>query len=147
MDLFWQYSLVFIAAAAPWLEIVVVIPVAIGAGLEPLPVMVVSFVGNALPVLGIISLFDWWEQRRGPVRRHWQGRAMRVWTRWGMPGLALASPALTGIHLATIMALALRADRRATALWMILSLALWTIGTGLATVLGIDNFREVFGFI
>ncbi len=145
MDLLWQYSLVFIAAAAPWLEIVVVIPVAIGAGLAPLPVMVVSFVGNALPVFGIVALFDWWERRRGPVRQRWQGRAMRVWTRWGVPGLALAGPAVTGIHLATVMALALRADRRATALWMTLSLVLWTVGTGLVTVLGIEGFRQLFG--
>jgi len=145
MDLLWQYTLVFLAAATPWLEIVIVIPVAIGAGLAPIPVTIVSFVGNALPVFGIIALFQWWERRRGPVRRRWSGRAMRVWAKWGLPGLALAGPAVTGIHLAVVMALALHADRRATTLWMTVSLALWSVGTTLVTVAGIEGFRQLFG--
>jgi Ca2+/H+ antiporter, TMEM165/GDT1 family len=145
MDPLWQYALVFLAAATPWLEIVIVIPVAIGAGLAPLPVAIVSFVGNALPVLGIVAMFRSWEQRRGPVRRRWSRRGVRVWARWGLPGLALTGPAVTGIHLAAVMALALHADRRATTGWMTLSLVLWTVATTLATVAGIEGFHKLFG--
>lgn len=145
MDLLWQYILVFIAAATPWLEILIVIPVAIGAGLAPLPVAVISFVGNALPVLGIVALFRWWEQRRGPVRRRWNRRAVRVWTKWGLPGLAIAGPLVTGIHLAAVMALALRAPRRATTWWMTVSLAVWTIATTAATLAGMEGLHRYFG--
>jgi Ca2+/H+ antiporter, TMEM165/GDT1 family len=144
VDLLWQYALVFLAAATPWLEIVIVIPVAIGAGLAPVPVAIVSFVGNALPVLGIVAMFRSWQRHRGPVRR-WRRRAVRVWARWGLPGLALTGPAVTGIHLAAVMALALHADRRATTGWMTLSLALWTVATTLATVAGIEGFHRLFG--
>ena len=58
-DLLWQYALVFLAAATPWLEIMIVIPVAVGVGLSPIPVTIISFIGNALPVIGIIALFRW----------------------------------------------------------------------------------------
>lgn len=139
LELFWQYALVFLAAATPWLEIIVVIPVAVGVGLAPVPVTVVSFIGNALPVFGIIALFRRWEARRGPVRRRWSKRAKRVWDRYGLPGLALAGPLITGIHLAAIMALALRADRRRTAVWMSLSLAIWSLVTVTATVAGFES--------
>ncbi len=144
-DLLWQYALVFLAAATPWLEIMIVIPVAVGMGLSPVPVTIVSFVGNALPVFGIITLFRRWEQRRGPVRRRWGPRSQRVWDRYGLPGVALAGPVLTGIHLAAVMALALRADRRLTALWMTLSLAFWSLVTVLVTAAGFEGLRWLFG--
>lgn len=144
-DLLWQYALVFLAAATPWLEIMIVIPVAIGVGLAPVPVTMVSFAGNALPVFGIIALFRLWEQRRGPVTRRWSPRAQRVWDRYGVPGIALAGPVLIGIHLAAVMALALQADRRRTALWMTLSLAFWSVITLLVTLAGFEGFRWLFG--
>ncbi|AHK80373.1 hypothetical protein M911_15805 [Ectothiorhodospira haloalkaliphila] len=144
-DLLWQYSLVFLAAATPWLEIMVVIPVAVGFGLSPVPVTIVSFVGNALPVFGIIALFRWWEGRRGPIRRRWSPRAQRVWDRYGLPGVAFAGPVLTGIHLAAVMALAMHADRRLTVVWMTLSLAVWSLITLVATVVGFESMGWLLG--
>lgn len=143
-DLLWQYTLVFLAAATPWLEIMIVIPVAVGMGLSPVPVTIVSFLGNALPVFGIIALFRQWERRRGGVGRRWSPRAQRFWDRYGLPGIAFAGPVLTGIHLAAVMALALRADRRLTAMWMTLSLALWSVVTLAITVAGFEGFRWLF---
>ncbi|WP_238375897.1 small multi-drug export protein [Ectothiorhodospira magna] len=143
-DFLWQYALVFLAAATPWLEIMVVIPVAVGFGLAPLPVTVVSFMGNALPVFGIVALFRGWERRRGPIKRRWSPRAQRVWDRYGLPGVAFAGPLITGIHLAAVMALAMGADRRLTAVWMTLSLAVWSLVTLVATVVGFESMGWLF---
>lgn len=145
MELFWQYLLVFLAAATPWIEIVIVIPVAIASGLAPVPVAIVSFFGNALPIFGIIASFRAWERRRGPVRRRWSPRAQRIWDRYGLPGMAFAAPGVTGIHLAAVMALVLQADRRRTVWWMSLSLAVWSVATTLVTVAGFQGFRWLFG--
>lgn len=145
LELLWQYFLVFLAAATPWLEIMIVIPVAIGMGLAPLPVTVISFLGNLLPVFAIIVLFQRWEARRGPVKRRWSPRAQRVWDRYGLAGIALSGPLITGIHLAAIMALALGADRRMTAIWMSLSLAGWSLLTLAATLLGIEGLGWLRG--
>ncbi|MBK1727292.1 small multi-drug export protein [Halorhodospira neutriphila] len=134
-----ELGLVFVLAATPWIELVVVIPAGAAMGLPTLPVTATAFIGNALPVLAIVALFRWWERRRGPVRRRWGPRARRVWRRYGLPGLALLAPVVTGIHMASVMALALGTPRRRTVQWMVASLAGWAAVTGALTALGIEQ--------
>ncbi len=167
------YLVVAVLAAIPWVEIAVVIPLAILAGLSPLPVAVWAFVGNLLPVLGIVWLHARWERwrhqrhqrhQRDPSGGSLQGghgrgdagarelggrasgtrgqRGRRVFARWGLPGLALAGPAVTGIHLAAMVALAVGCERRPTTAWMAASLAAWTL---VATVLGVAGRGLVDG--
>ncbi|SNR23521.1 small multi-drug export protein [Halorubrum vacuolatum] len=134
-----QYGLVFLFAAFPWVEILVVIPIAIGVGLDPVGVGVVAFVGNAGSVLvlllGYRRVSGWWERRRSRAedeedgestsrRRKW---ARRIWDRYGLPGLALAAPVLTGVHLAALLALAAGSRGRAIAGWMTVGIAAWTV--------------------
>lgn len=129
----WQYALVFVLAATPWLEVVVVIPAGIGLDLNPIAVAVLAFLGNTLAVYAIVFFYSrirsWWRARRGePDDESGRSkRARRLWDRYGMAGLALASPLLTGIHLAAFLGLALGASNRSTAGWMTGSIALWTI--------------------
>jgi len=129
----WQYALVFVLAATPWLEVVVVIPAAIALDLNPIAVAVLAFLGNTLAVYVIVFFYarlrSWWRAWRGETdgESGRSKRARRLWDRYGMAGLALASPLLTGIHLAAFIGLALGASNRSTAGWMTGSIALWTI--------------------
>ncbi len=69
-------------------------------------------------------------------------RIERVWERYGIPGVALQAPLLTGPILATLLALALGAPARPLLLWMLASVVLWgAVITG-AAALGFS----VFGF-
>jgi len=93
-----QYGLVFLFAALPWVEILVVIPIAIGVGLNPVLTGIVAFAGNAGSVY-VLLLFHrriarWRRRRRSKPgdgdeptgRRHeW---AHGVWDRYGLPGLS-----------------------------------------------------------
>lgn len=135
----WQYLLVFVLAAIPWLEILLVIPAGIAIGLDPLLVAAVAFAGNAAPIYGIVltyerlaARFGWGEGGESKRRR----RARRVWNRYGLPGLAFAAPILTGVHLAAVIALGLGAHGRPTLGWMTASIAVWTVGITVATVVG-----------
>lgn len=138
------YALVFLLAAIPWLEILVVIPVAVGLGLDPVGVAVLAFLGNALPIYGIIVVSGraraWLERRRGAdgTRRH--ERARRIWDRYGLPGLAVVSPVLIGVHLATVIALAAGSPGRSIGTWMTASIAAWTV------VLSVGSYYG-FGFV
>ena len=101
------YAFVFVLAAIPWLEILLVIPPAIAIGLDPIAVAVVAFLGNALPIYGIVAFHDrlsrWRERRRDtndePGESNRYRRARRIWDRYGIAGLSIAAPIVTGVSL------------------------------------------------
>lgn len=146
---FWQYAAVFLMSATPWIELLLVIPVAAAVGLQPVSVAFVVFAGNTLPVFVIVFGLDLWRERRGkrpgPDRevRHSRRRqwALVVWNRYGLPGLALAAPLVTGVHLATVIALMFRPDRKRLLFWMILSLAVWTAGLVVVCYSGLEAIQ------
>ncbi len=62
-------------------------------------------------------------------------RIERAWKRYGIPGVALQAPLLTGPLLATILALALGAPPRSLLWWMLASVVLWgAVLTGAAAL-------------
>jgi Ca2+/H+ antiporter, TMEM165/GDT1 family len=143
---------VFVSAATPWLEVVVVVPAAIAAGLAPLPVALVAFAGNLLTLVLVIVAGDrmaaWWRRRRdegeprtaAPSGRN--RRAQRILERWGLPGLALVGPLVTGTHLAALLAVGIGAARHRVLAWMVGGLVLWTVVVAVAAVaLGLENLR------
>jgi hypothetical protein len=140
------YLLVFLAAATPVLEIVLVIPVGVAAGLSPIPVALLALAGNASTVAAVVLGGDRLREllrRRSEPKPEGQeskrmGRARHVFERWGVPGLAFLGPATTGTHVAAAAALALGASRRPVLVWMLVGLAVWAIGTTVVAVLGLD---------
>ena len=67
-------------------------------------------------------------------------RVERVWKRYGIPGLALQAPLLTGPLLATVLALGLGAPPRPLLGWMIASIVLWGAAITGAAALGLSAF-------
>jgi len=142
-----EYFLVFLGAAIPWLEIALVIPVGILRGLSPFWVMTLAFVGNMLTVLILIAAFqkvkEWMELRRkkdGKEESKRTERGKRIWNKYGMPGLALLGPLLIGTHIAAFIGLLFGASKVNTTIWMTISIALWTLVLGIATAMGFDFF-------
>ncbi len=145
----WTYVAVFVLAAIPWVELAVVIPVGILIGLHPLPVSILSFLGNWITVFLLIVLFERFHQWR-EIKKGIDGdeaeegtskrsrRAQRIWTRYGLPGLALISPIITGTHIAAAVAMAFKAPKQWVTFWMSVSLFVWTIVLALAAHYGIE---------
>ena len=143
----YEYLLVFIAAAIPWLEIALVIPLGIISGLSPVWVIVTAFIGNLLTVLVVIIGFEkvkeWLDARRrksGKEGSKRTERAKQIWNRYGMPGVALLGPILIGTHIAAFIGLLFGANKTNTTVWMTISIALWSLIFGIATALGVDLF-------
>jgi hypothetical protein len=158
------YLTVLIAAAIPWLEVLLVVPAGIIAGLPPVPTAVVAAVGNIATlvplVLGGERLRAWWRARRrrraadaagvpsagvpaagaedGSAPSTRSGRATRLFDRYGLPGLAALGPLLTGVHVAAVVALAAGAQRRPTVVWLSAGVIAWSAIAAGATVFGID---------
>lgn len=142
-----EYFLVFLGAAIPWLEIALVIPLGILRGLSPFWVMTLAFIGNMLTVLILIIAFqkvkEWMEsrkQREGKSESKRAERGKRIWNKYGMPGLALLGPILIGTHIAAFIGLLFGASKVNTTIWMTISIALWTLIFGIATGMGFDFF-------
>jgi uncharacterized membrane protein len=143
------YTLVFCAAAIPVVEILIVIPAGIAAGLSPLAVGTLALAGNVstvvLVVVAAAQIAAFVRRRRArrgtshgettPSRR--AARAQRMMHRWGLPGLAFVAPLVTGTHLAALAAVALRAPRGAVLVWMTAGLACWALAATVLTVVGL----------
>ena len=147
----WAYVLVFLAAAIPVIEVLVVVPAGILAGLAPVPVLLLALAGNLSTVVLVILVGDrlasWWRARtaaRGgdPTagERPRMVRARHLARRWGVPGLGLLAPLTTGSHLAAVAALATGAGQRRVLAWMTIGLVLWSVVVAVATTLGVGVF-------
>ncbi|MCP3761010.1 small multi-drug export protein [Domibacillus sp. A3M-37] len=146
---FVEYSLVFIAAAIPWMEIALVIPIGIVRGLSPFWVMVLAFTGNMLTVLMLIAGFtkveEWMKKKfehKGIKQTKQMERARRIMSKYGLPGLAMLGPLFIGTHIAAFIGLSFGASKKWTTLWLTISIGLWTLIIGIATMLGFDFFLQ-----
>lgn len=146
MNMMWGYVLVFILAAIPWFEVIGVVPLAIIAGLKPVPSAIIALFGNLLTVLLLIFLIDkvkvWLERRRGERETETdklskrKSRAKKIWLTYGIPGLSFVGPFFIGSHLTAFMCMGFGAKHRQTALWMTGSLAVWTTASAVAAYYG-----------
>ncbi|OIB57204.1 small multi-drug export protein [Natrialba sp. SSL1] len=145
---FVQYLLVFLFAAIPVFEILVVIPIAIGLGLDPILTGIIAFAGNVLSVYALIlfhgRLSAWWANWRGtdddaePEPSDRYARARTLWDRYGLPGISFGGPVLTGVHIAAIVALLAGSRERLVAGWMTVGIAIWTVILTGASAFGVS---------
>lgn len=98
-------------------------------------VTVVSFLGERSQRR--IYSYDWLARRRERIER--------IWSRYGIVGVALQAPMVTGAPLGTILALALGAPPRPLLRWMILSVVLWGAVLTRAAVFGFSMFDGLSG--
>lgn len=147
--------LIFLMSAIPWVEIFFAIPIGIGFGLNPLLVGIAAFFGNLFPLFFIIfgyQKFKKWREERakrdsgkgltelsGPKqsnKRFEKGR--RILEKYGIPGLALSGPLITGMHLAIVISLPFKTDNLRLMTWMTASLVVWTVVFTFVTFQGIS---------
>ncbi|MDV6378003.1 small multi-drug export protein [Sporosarcina sp. GW1-11] len=142
-----EYVFVFLGAAIPWIEIMLVIPLGIIRGLSPVWVVILSFAGNMatvlLLILGFQQIQDWIERRnkkkgKRESKRRRQGE--KIMNTYGLPVLALAGPILIGTHIAAFIGLVFGANKMTTAVWSAISIALWCLVFGILTAMGFDFF-------
>ncbi len=129
-------------AAAGALDVWVGIFTGVALGLHPISSGVVSIASAVVAVMLVVVLGERLQGRiyrsRRLLRR--RERIERVWKRYGIPGVALQAPLLTGPLLATVLALGLGAPPRPLMVWMIASIVLWGAALTGAAALGLSLF-------
>jgi hypothetical protein len=136
--LFKLLSTAFFGALDLWIGL----PAGLALGLSPAVSGISAVTGAVLGVLLALRAGEWLREwvynRRWLVRR--RKRIENMWNRYGVIGVALQAPMLTGAPLATVLALALGAPPRPLLYWMLASVVLWgTVLTG-AAALGFEIF-------
>lgn len=141
------YLVILLAAATPWLEVLLVVPVGVLAGLPVGATIAVATAGNVASLLPVVLAGDrlraWIVRRRGrradgAAATGRGGRAQRLLDRYGVPGLAAVGPLLTGVHLAATVAMATGATRRRTLGWFTVAILAWAVIAAMATTWGLD---------
>jgi hypothetical protein len=150
---FVAYVLVFLLAAIPWIEILLVIPVGIAIDLNPLTVAVLAATGNLATVYLLVfahgSLHSFWQKLRlndnGKRPEGRKKKAIHTWDSYGLPGLSMLAPVVTGTHLAALIALGLGSRRYSVALWLTLSILIWTAVVTATSYYGIESLKWLLG--
>ena len=146
LEMLYKYMLVFVGAAIPWIEVLIVVPLGIIWGLSPIIVMLVAFLGNMATLVPVVIAFDkmkiWYVQRRREKKQPSKKsvRAVKLFQKYGVIGLAFLGPILLGTHIAAFMGVAMGANRRRMLFWMAISIAIWISLAGVLTSLGFDLF-------
>ncbi|MFA1819404.1 small multi-drug export protein [Virgibacillus oceani] len=143
-----EYFLVILGAAIPWMEVALVIPLGIVAGLSPFWVIILAFIGNMLTVVPLIVAFEkiqgWNKKRRQKKKKKDLSRSSKMvrgrnlWNKYGLPGLSLLGPLIIGTHIAVVIGMTLGANKYWTTVWMTISIGLWSFIFGIGTVFGMD---------
>lgn len=152
-ELMYQFAIVFILAATPWLEIWIAIPAGIIMGLNPIACFVAGVTGNFLPLLGIMLVYprarEWLynhfmkEIEGKPISARRQ-RFNDLWQKYGLPGVAVTAPVTLGAHLATILMLLLGSTSPRILFWMAASLIVWGAGTTVFSYYGYEAIKNYF---
>ena len=128
--------------AAGALDVWVGIFTGVALGLHPILSGVISIASAAVTVMLVVAGGERlqgriYRSRRLAKRRE---RIERVWKRYGIPGVALQAPLLTGPLLATVLAIGLGAPPRPLLVWMLASIVLWGVVLTGAAALGLSVF-------
>jgi len=128
-------------------ELWAAIPAGLALDVSPLLVGVVAAAGAMLGVLVVVLLGervrDWVVRRHGDGDRTGpHGLIRRIWDRYGVIGLGLLAPLLTGAPVGAALGLALGVPAGRPLFWLSIGIALWSTVLTLAGVLGIAGLSS-----
>jgi len=79
-------------------------------------------------------------ETRGERKRKREERAKQLWEKYGVAGLAFFGTLLLSSYISAIMACTFGGNRAYVTLWMAISLAVWSIATGIVFHFGMGIF-------
>ena len=132
---------IFIAGAIPWLEAIGVIPLGILFGLNPFWTITLAFSGNAITTFAfayssqaVMSRM----KRRGKAESKGMARARRVFSRYGIWGMAFVGPLMIGSQIAAALSVVLGVSAFKSA--MVINTGMVLVGTiiGVLTALAVS---------
>ncbi|BAH45027.1 MULTISPECIES: small multi-drug export protein [Brevibacillus] len=126
MDVLWKAGSVTLSGM---FELWAAIPVGFMLQLPPVLIGIFSAVGAIISAGAVIfvggSLRNWL-LKRVENRSKRQGRMWQIWDKYGVVGLGLTSPLLTGAPLGAAIGISLGAPTKKLMLWMSVGIIIWS---------------------
>jgi len=143
MEHVWKWGSVF---GTSMLELWAAIPLGFALQMPAIVTGILSALG-AMASAGIViyvggSLRNWLIKRFEKKGKR-QGRMVRIWEKYGVIGLGLVSPLITGAPLGAAIGISLGASTGKLMWWMSVGIVVWSIILTAAVSLGILQFLNV----
>jgi hypothetical protein len=127
------------------LELWGAIPAGFAFQLHPILIATASALGSTASAVLVILLGDslrtWILRHRGGKAGKHSGRVRRIWDKYGVIGLGLLSPLITGAPLGAALGVSFGASPRRLLLWMVVGIVVWSAILTTAGALGIAQFE------
>jgi hypothetical protein len=132
-------------------ELLTAIPTGFALGLHPAWVGVASTAGALVGVVGIVLLGDrvrsWilrlHRKSSEPSAGESKGLVYRIWARYGVIGLGLLAPLITGIPLGVTLGIVFGAPYKTLTFWSCLGAVLWGVSITMGIALGIAGIENL----
>jgi hypothetical protein len=146
LDQVFQFLSVFLLAV---IELWAAIPAGLAMGLNPVLIGICTASGAIICTFFVIWIGD--RLRKWMLSRHSNkkdpqkpGLVQRIWQRYGIIGLGLLAPFLSGAPLGAAIGIALGARKVPLMIWMSLGIILWTALLTTLGALGIQGIQNIF---
>ena len=132
------------------LELWLAIPLGLVMGLNPVVIAIMSILGAICGALIVArvgeDIKNWLVRKYGwDILKRQQGIVHRVWLKYGVIGLGLLSPFITGAPLGTALGIALGTPKKRLLLWISIGIVLWGIGLTAAGAMGKLFIEDLIG--
>lgn len=143
-----RYGLVGLLSAAPVVEIIFIIPIAVALDMNPFIVAIVAAIGNLSTVYAIIWLYNLLINRYqyfANIARvdEDETKIKSYWDNYGLPGIAISAPWIMGTRTSTIVALGMGSERRIVFAWMTITVIAWSFIIAFGSYFGIDVITSI----
>jgi hypothetical protein len=147
----WGLLGVFIAAVIPFVDVIAVVPFANAFGLNPLGTVIAAVLGDSV-VIFVFAYLGADIRKRIIKRREAKGKtgespkfekAVRMFDKYGIYGMAIAAPALIGTQIAAMASVAAGVKPLRASTLIIASTLIWSAGIAIAMVAFDINFGIV----
>lgn len=130
------------------IELWAAIPAGLALGLHPIAIGITAAIGAMLGAVAVVLLGE--RVRTCLARRHGgkdesgrHGLIHRIWHLYGVIGLGLLAPLLTGAPMGVALGLILGAPAFRLLFWITVGIVLWSTGLTLAGALGVLGIEAV----
>ena len=128
------------------IELWAAIPAGTALKLHPLLNGIASALGAMIGAVFVIffgeRLRKWLLNKKEKGERN-KGRIDRIWEKYGVVGLGMLSPLITGAPLGAAIGISLGASPRRLIIWMSIGIVIWTVLLTTISTLGFAGFQMI----